>query len=357
MSQKPSERTSARELLPLPNQYAVELSQERNFTAVFVIFLFCFVSSSLISITRLPNTHKREKFGLVQRDSETMRTGAQQAKGPFTPKTNWHSSRIEQTNCHWNVWEFVHSIRDEFEFVSSVDTPEHFNGKCLQEKPASTHSSVRVLWDVHWTNTRWSVFDLCCFHSQWLLPCLSLIPHKHRRTKHWKRNNQRRKALTSSSSSSQPSSSDRYPWGTKNPSSSSSSSSPSSSSFCKRIRILWLKDMPTWKLIRMLTTLRGWGQIQGVGPWSSTVSRVWNKTRQFTELVATRYLRMGQTFSRLLFFPLIITVNFIVQQLLKDEKHRPFRWSPPIFHKNRRENIFFLFESRQLIFLKFFCRI
>ncbi len=39
------------------------------------------------------------------------------SKGPSTPETNWHSSRIEKTNGHWNVLEFIHSIRDEFKWV------------------------------------------------------------------------------------------------------------------------------------------------------------------------------------------------------------------------------------------------
>ncbi len=38
---------------------------------------------------------------------------------PHTPET----SRIEQTNCHSNALQFVHSVRDECQFVSFVDTP------------------------------------------------------------------------------------------------------------------------------------------------------------------------------------------------------------------------------------------
>ncbi len=41
---------------------------------------------------------------------------------PFTPATNGHSSRIGETNCHRNVQQSVHSIRDEFQFLSSVTT-------------------------------------------------------------------------------------------------------------------------------------------------------------------------------------------------------------------------------------------
>ena len=41
--------------------------------------------------------------------------------GPSTPKTNSPLSRIEQTNCHWNVCQFVHSTQDELEFVSGLD--------------------------------------------------------------------------------------------------------------------------------------------------------------------------------------------------------------------------------------------
>ncbi len=40
-------------------------------------------------------------------------------QGVFTPETIWNSSRIEQTNCHWNAFSF-HLIRDEFQFISGV---------------------------------------------------------------------------------------------------------------------------------------------------------------------------------------------------------------------------------------------
>ncbi len=37
--------------------------------------------------------------------------------GVSTTDTNWHSSRIEQRNCHWNVRQFSHSIRDKCQFA------------------------------------------------------------------------------------------------------------------------------------------------------------------------------------------------------------------------------------------------
>ncbi len=35
------------------------------------------------------------------------------SKSQFTPETNWHSSRIQGTNCHSNEGQFAHTIRDE----------------------------------------------------------------------------------------------------------------------------------------------------------------------------------------------------------------------------------------------------
>ncbi len=62
----------------------------------------------LSATTRPSMLHKRVWVRLrwQQRHTHTWPTPVllAQLKNPFTPGTNWNSSRIEQTNCHWNFF-------------------------------------------------------------------------------------------------------------------------------------------------------------------------------------------------------------------------------------------------------------
>ncbi len=108
---------------------------------------------------------------------------------PHRRRTNWHSFRIEQTNCHWNAWQIAQFIQDEFQFVSDVDTPLAIPDRCF-EGHMDTGTGYRgikgqlhliVFQCVAWMSTLWCIqsklfFSTTKVHRSLLF--FSLIPAK-----------------------------------------------------------------------------------------------------------------------------------------------------------------------------------
>ncbi len=107
----------------ITNQYV--LSQGSGFRSGFAS---CWIFSSSSSTFTTCVSTSSQRTGTLSSPALVSTT-----EGLSTPETNWHQSLIQRTNCCF-VWQFVHSIWDQCQFVSGVDAPSAKTKKVILGK-------------------------------------------------------------------------------------------------------------------------------------------------------------------------------------------------------------------------------